>query len=125
MKQKLTKADKILIVSLMIVSLVLIVPILKNKPASNTATVKVKNEEKLKIDLTKDGNYSVDGQLGKVKIEVKDGAIRVSQENSPHHYCSKQGYVKNSNTPIVCLPNQTVITIDEGEEENGEDLLIQ
>ncbi|WP_305153090.1 NusG domain II-containing protein, partial [uncultured Dubosiella sp.] len=83
----------------------------------------VRNEEQLRISLLKDGKYAVDGTLGKVHIEVKDGAVRVEQENSPHHYCSRQGFVDSPNTPIVCLPNETVITI-EGEQA-GEDVQIQ
>jgi hypothetical protein len=35
-----------------------------------------------------------------------------------------QGYVSSSNVPIVCLPNETVVTIDSNE-DNGEDALIQ
>lgn len=119
----LKKGDKILIVILMIVSLGLIVPILNSAPESHTAVVKVKNEEVLRLDLLQDGNYSVKGTLGDVNIEVKDQAVRVSQENSPHHYCSKQGYVKDANVPIVCLPNETVITIEGNNDK--EDVLIQ
>lgn len=119
----MTKADKILIVCIMVLSIGLIYPILKNVPTSSQAIVTVSNKEVLRINLTEDDEYSVDGKLGKVYIKVKDGKIRVTQENSPHHYCSKQGYVSNPNTPIVCLPNETVITIEGQETE--EDTVIQ
>lgn len=117
------KADKILIVCLMILSLVLIVPLLNYAPQSNQAVVSVEDKEVLRIDLNKDDTYSVKGKQGKVKIQVKDGKIRVSQENSAHHLCSKQGYVSDANTPIVCLPNATVVKIEK--QTSQEDTVIQ
>lgn len=78
---------------------------------------KDRNEEIMRIDLSQDGDYDVDGTLGNVHISVKDGSVAVTQENSPNHYCSMQGYVDSVNTPIVCLPNDTVITIEGADEE--------
>lgn len=120
----MTKADKILILCIMILSAVLIIPILNGAAGTSAAVVKVQNEEVLRIDLSEDGEYSVDGTLGAVNIEVKDGAVRVTQENSPNHLCSKQGFVSDANVPIVCLPNHTVITI-ESDEKGSEDVMIQ
>ena len=114
----MTKADKVLIVVMMIASILLFIPIL-----NNTAVVTVKNEEVLRIDLSQDEEYEVDGTNGKVHIEVKDNQIRVTQENSPQHICSKQGFVSDPNVPIVCLPNDTVVTIEADNPQ--EDLLIQ
>ncbi len=119
----MTKADKILIITLMFLSLVLIFPLFFYAPSSSQAIVSVENKEVLRIDLKKDDTYTVQGKLGKVKIEVKDGKVRVKQENSKHHLCSKQGYVSNSSTPIVCLPNETVVKIEN--QENEEDTVIQ
>lgn len=118
----MNRADKILILVIMVISAVLIIPILWYAPQGQNAVVQVKNEEVLRISLLEDGDYTVQGTLGEVHIEVRDGAVRVSQENSPHHYCSKQGFVSDANVPIVCLPNDTVITI-EGDSE--EDVMIQ
>lgn len=119
----MTKADQILIGLIMVCSLVLLIFVLNNAPEPAVASVKVNNEEKLRLDLAQDGTYSVEGTLGAVNIEVQDGAVRVTQENSPHHYCSRQGFVSDSNTPIVCLPNHTVITIEGN--ESSEDVVIQ
>lgn len=117
------KADKILIVCIMIAAVLLIFPILKQAPQSYTATVTVKNKEVLKIDLLKDDTYTVKGTLGDVHIQVKNQKIRVTQEKSPHHLCSKQGYVSDANTPIVCLPNETVVQIDS--QKHSQDTIVQ
>lgn len=119
---KLTKADRILIVILMLVSFLSLFFLMQQTTQANKADVYVKEEKVLSIDLNKDGHYSVDGTNGKVEIEVKDHAIRVTQENSPHHLCSRQGFVSDSNVPIVCLPNETVIQI---EGDTKEDTVIQ
>ena len=80
------------------------------------------DRDSLVIDLSKDKTYVVNGKLGKVHIEVKQKKVRVTQEKSPHHYCSKQGYVSDANVPIVCLPNETVVKI---EKEASQDTVIQ
>lgn len=120
----MTKADKILILVMMVCSILLFVPLLNHDNEANVAVVSVKNNEVMRIDLDQDKNYEVDGTNGKVYIEVKDHQVRVTQETSKHHTCSKQGFVSETNVPIVCLPNETVITI-EGDNDDGEDLLIQ
>lgn len=113
------KADGILILCMMVLCLVLLIPLFWHHKEARTAVVRVRSEEVLRIDLSQDGDYSVDGTNGAVNIEVRNGKVRVSQENSPHHYCSKQGFVGSSTVPIVCLPNETVITIEgaDGEED--------
>ena len=55
----MTKADKVLIVVMMITSILLFIPILINAPASNTAVVTVKNEDVLDIELSHDEEYEV------------------------------------------------------------------
>ncbi len=118
------KADKILISFFLILSLVLLIPLFFHHSSGSYAIVKVRNEEKLRLDLSQDGEYSVDGTLGPVHIVVQNGQVKVDQENSPHHYCSRQGFVSSSTVPIVCLPNETVVTI-ENDKPESEDTVIQ
>jgi len=65
----------------------------------------------LTIDLSIDNDYVVDGDLGDVSIVVRDGKIKVEDENSPLHLCSLQGFIDSSNESIVCLPNKVVINV--------------
>ena len=60
------------------------------------------------IELAKDDYKTL---LGDMVIEIKDNKVRVSKEESPKNYCSKQGWVSSVATPIVCLPNAVVVTI--------------
>lgn len=72
----------------------------------------------LTIDLSLPGEeiYEVDGQLGKVTIQKTDEQIRVKEENSPNHICSRQGYISESYEVLVCLPNKVVIKIEDKEQ---------
>ncbi|MGN1277284.1 MAG: NusG domain II-containing protein [Floccifex sp.] len=114
----MTKADRILICLIMLASLVCLIPLFLNQKQKGQVVVHVQNEEVLRLDLEQNGIYNVDGTLGKVVIEIKDGKVRVTQENSPQHLCSKQGFVSSANQPIVCLPNETVVQIEKKEQED-------
>ncbi|HET6785885.1 MAG TPA: NusG domain II-containing protein [Erysipelotrichaceae bacterium] len=90
------------------------------------AVVSYREEEVLRIDMSVDNTYIVEGTLGDVFIEVKDKALRVEKETSPYHLCSIQGWVEFANVPIVCLPNHIVIMIENAEvNPDGEDSVIQ
>lgn len=78
--------------------------------------ISIDGEEKFKYKLDEDRTIELkkedyDTLLGDMIIEIKDNKVRVSKEESPKNYCSKQGWVGNVATPIVCLPNAVVITI--------------
>lgn len=87
------------------------------------AIVSYRNKEVLRIDMKKNDVYQVQGTLGLVDIEVKDGKIRVEKETSPYHLCSIQGWVEQTITPIVCLPNHVVIVIEAAETDDGDDVV--
>jgi len=90
------------------------------------AIVTYREEEILRIDMSIDDTYVVQGTLGEVFIEVKDRALRVEKETSPYHLCSIQGWVEFANVPIVCLPNHIVIMIQNTKSQpEGEDSVIQ
>lgn len=75
------------------------------------AIVTFRDKEALRINMNEDGLYPFKGEEGPMVIEVANGAIRVKEEVSPLNYCSKQGWVSTTNTPIVCLPNSVMIIV--------------
>lgn len=100
----------LIIVILIIISFILYF-ILKDK--SGYAYVYYENDLIEVIDLSIDNTYTVSGYNGEVVIEVKDEMIRVIKETSPSNLCSKQGFIKNNNESLICLPNKIIITIGE------------
>ncbi|MDD2469782.1 MAG: NusG domain II-containing protein [Bacilli bacterium] len=86
---------------------------------ASKAYVYYDNELVQTIDLSHDDlkEYTIKGYNGDVVIETMKNKIRVKEETSPLHLCSKQGWVSSSLEPIVCLPNKVVIRIESSKEE--------
>lgn len=102
--------DLILIaIILLIVGIILI---FNKKEIPNQAKVYYENDLILTIDLSQNKEYDVQGYNGNVHIVVLDNKIKVEEENSPKHLCSKQGFISSSNETIVCLPNKILIKIE-------------
>ena len=120
------RADKLCILVIMAACVLFYVPLwfAYEGTEANEVVVQVRNEEVLRVPLWEDGTYPVEGKLGEVLIEVNEGRVRVEKETSPYQYCSIQGYVSDPSTPIICLPNEVVVTI-EGSEEGAVDTQIQ
>ena len=91
--------------------------VFKNNNSKN-ALVYYENDLVLTIDLSLPGEqeYKVMGYNGEMIIKTKDNKIKVEEETSPLHLCSKQGWIENSYEVIVCLPNKVVVKIQDQEE---------
>jgi len=107
----MNKSDIKLVFILLVISIIGIVCFKFFSKSGSSAYVYHDGNLVLVIDLGVDNSYVVSGDLGDVFIEVLDGRIKVEDETSPLHLCSKQGFISNSNESIVCLPNKIVINI--------------
>ena len=59
--------------------------------------------------------FTVEGPGGFTNtIQVEPGRIRVLEAGCPDQVCVHQGFISDSTTPIVCLPNQLVIELTGG-----------
>lgn len=116
----MNKSDIKLVFILFIIIVCLFVFINVTKKDGVLAEVYYENEKILTIDLSVDDEYTVDGALGDVVIEVKNKKVRVKEENSPKNICSKEGYIGDSSRTLICLPNKIIIKIvGESEEIDG------
>lgn len=112
----MNKSDIRLIIGIIAFTLIpLIIFVTKEQKDEKTAVIYYQNEVIQTIDLTRKESkeYIVEGKNGPVIIEVNNGRIRVKQEDSPLHICSKQGYISKNTETIVCLPNKIVILIQD------------
>lgn len=108
----MNKKDIILIIIVFIISISMLIYLyFKNDNNYNKAVVYHNNNIIKTIDLNINDKYTVQGDNGEVMIEVLDHKIRVTNENSPLHLCSKQGFIDKSYESIVCLPNKIVIKL--------------
>lgn len=111
----MNKSDKCLIIILLIIIFsICIIMFFQHSSKEKNALVYYKDNLVLTIDLSTNGSntYTVKGELGDVVIEKNDDKVRVINETSPNHICSKQGYIKENYEVLVCLPNKVVIKID-------------
>lgn len=126
----MNKADKIFIALIVFVACFLYIPSLwstyRNQNKQKEVVVSYKDKEVLRADLAINHLYKVKGTLGEVDVEIKDKRVRVEKETSPNNLCSIQGWVKDANRPIVCLPNNIVVQIETNDmNENDVDVVIQ
>lgn len=107
--------EDLILVSIVIVIFFLIIGLFKitEKKDNLNALVYYEDDLVLTIDLKMpEKEYKVKGYNGMVSILAGNGKIKVQEENSPLHLCSKSGYISKSYETIVCLPNKIVIKID-------------
>ena len=65
------------------------------------------------IDLSEvKSEYTIDID-GKNTVLVSHGEICMHDANCPDKLCVKQGTISNGDVPIVCLPNEIIIKIEE------------
>lgn len=107
----MNKNDFKLIVIILTITFLLFIYYFANKQPANQALVYHNSELILTIDLSIDATYEVMGDNGPVIIRVLKNQIKVEQENSPYHLCSKQGYISEANETIICLPNRIIIEL--------------
>lgn len=108
----MNKSDKLLVVILIPILLVILLVFKLTAVSTNkVAYVYYENEIVKTIDLNEEKEYDVKGYNGIVKIKAGNGKIKVVEETSKNHLCSKQGYISESYETIVCLPNKIVIKI--------------
>lgn len=109
----MNKQDYILIFILITIISSMFVVFKFNEESPAYGVVYYEDKEILKIDLSKKAkNYEVEGANGKVTIVAGDGKIKVKEEKSPLHLCSKQGFISKSYETIVCLPNKIVVKLE-------------
>ena len=114
MDKKKLKNDLLLIIPLLVAAIIALVIILTRK-SSNPLVAKVYVQDNVvqTIDLsdTTERDYVIKGKNGELTIHVHDGSICVSKSNCPHQDCVNQGYVKDTNHPIICAYNEVYIVI--------------
>ena len=90
---------------------------LRPKDSGYKVAVQHRNTIVMEFDPMKDAVYQVEGDVGGLEIEVKDGKWHVINEQCPNHVCAEMGWmgVEDILLPITCLPNNIVIYLEEGE----------
>lgn len=110
MKQK--KNTIILSVTVVLLAIAAIVfQMLFLKKEGAYALVQVQHEQLYRLDLQKETELTVESGNGFNKIEVKDGAVIVTEADCPDKICVRTGYIRKTGEVIACLPHELTVTI--------------
>lgn len=112
----MTKGDKILIFTVIIVNILILIFI--NLSLFNYEekyiSIQVNGEEIKTIFFDDDmigKTIPIETEFGYNLIEIGDGKVRVIEADCPDKLDVKQGYISEVGEVIVCLPNRLVIEI--------------
>jgi heptaprenyl diphosphate synthase len=64
-----------------------------------------------KLNMHQDGSVTVQGEKGRMIVEVRGGRVRVADADCPNRICVRTGWRSREGEVIVCVPNRTVIRI--------------
>jgi heptaprenyl diphosphate synthase len=64
-----------------------------------------------KLDIHENREVSFRTEKGIMRLEVRDGSVRVVEADCPNRICVRTGWRSREGDVIVCVPNRTVIRI--------------
>lgn len=104
-----TKHLIFLLVVLLVTSIGLSLYLFYPRPPVPTAEIMSGGKVIRTVDLTKNQTFTIpSANGGSNTLEVKDGAICVTEASCPDHVCMAFGWC-SSGMPIVCLPNEMMV----------------
>lgn len=119
----LTRADKILIACLCLLSVGGILYDLSLMKNSKSVLQVSAAGQKQQLSLDTDQVFMVAGSNGSLQIEIKAGQARVQEAFCPDHVCEKTGWISRAPQRIICVPNKVVVSIVA--DNNDIDVIIQ
>lgn len=129
MLNKMKLGDKILICSLIIISLAWFIFVLLFSKKEDTKIIEIKVYGSLveALTITEDAEKIYNFEFGEKTgyIEVKDGAVRMLEMDRkicPDAICSKTGWISNDYEIIVCMPNGITVNIKSNENNQKQDI---
>jgi len=102
----MTRADRILIVGVVLIALVCVPLVSWAAPAEQVTITGPKGVTR--IDPATDASYEVAGRIGVVEIEVVGGQVSVRESCCPDGLCMRAGTLAPGK-PLVCAPNGVVV----------------
>lgn len=114
---KKLRNDIILIASILIIALIGIILLLSLSKRDNLAAeIYYDDELIMTINLDKEAEYIITGDVSDLIIKTDINEIWVSESGCPDLVCVHQGHVKSTASVITCLPNKIYIKVIGGEE---------
>ncbi len=117
---QMTKADLLLAVSFLLAGIICFVGIIYfNSLPAGQVQVKVEGKVVGIYSLEKDREIELDYK-GENTVVIKDGKVKMVYANCPDQYCVKHREISRNGESIICLPNQVVVSVTGGEEQDAD-----
>lgn len=120
LKSSITTGDKILILSLSVLSLSSYFLLHHFFPSGDMVYIKYGEKLLYVLPIMENKTVTITVPEGSNTVEIKEGRVRISDATCPRKLCVQQGWINRG--AIVCLPNKIIITIgnDKLDKSKGE-----
>ena len=116
--QILTKADKLLILSVLICTIGLFLLHNSSSRMSREVTVLLNGQQRGPYPLSEPQILRFEGPLGASEVEIANQAVRIVTSPCPRKICVNMGWIQRPGEVAACLPNhlllQTIGAVGEG-----------
>jgi hypothetical protein len=112
-----TTGDRILLVSLLVLSLSGIFFIKEFIPHAQGVMIEVDGKVTHRYQMDTDRVVKVDGSHGHLTVEIKDRKVRVIDASCPNRICERQGWIRNG--AIICIPGRITVTVGAPDDPRG------
>ncbi len=101
------------IITIIVVLAVGFSPLLMRRSGRATSySIYVSGKKITTIPARGDTVFSVNGAMGKMIIQMKNGKIRVIHSNCPEKICIRTGFIYKTGQSIACVPNKLIIVAE-------------
>jgi len=121
---KITKGDKIMIGSVLIINLLCIPFIFALQKEGTDIIVEVNNKFAGNYSIENEQLIQAEGKLGITEIEIKNKKVRIIQSPCSQKLCVKMGWIGNSRKIAACIPNKVVVRVVNNN-YNGLDAIVE
>ena len=123
-QKNLTAADKFILFSVVLITVVSFIIILTPSPNYVTAHI-ITDDSSIDVSLKEDADYEIESNGYNYTVRVLDGEISVINATCPDGICRNTPAVGKKKGSIVCLPGKMIIECnDTGGDENGADVVV-
>lgn len=109
--QKITAGDCILIIIFLVLGSLGLLAVKKLSKPGGYVCIYQDSVLVERLSLAQDGSYTYDTAYGRNQVEIRDGAVSVTQADCPDLLCVKQGSIKKDRETIICLPHKFVVEV--------------
>lgn len=105
----ITLADGILLSLCVFLSFYSFAYVRAGSPKGSEVRIEVDGKLRYTLPLDIDKTIELDGTIGKAKVEIKGGKVRMKEAPCDNKICIHQGWIESG--AIICLPNRVIVTV--------------